>query len=402
MKNNEYKQHAQQKAALFKEVKMKQRLAKKLQDKPYWVKYAWQRIGVFSLSVVANLWNFLTTFVSIVFMASFLPYPMITAPIVGVFIAGIIELLKRGTLSNLFDRTDRFNWVNLAAAITATAVTLAISLAYVTKVPKVMTDEPAPVAVDATAAEAINERLKANKAAQAQEAKRTWKGVLTQSASKRLEELRAQEWVLHSEMKALGSAATAKTEAKLKDYNKKMEEVEFTLFYATILAELILWFCIAYLEYYDYKSILEDPDLCPDPIGPGKKKPKQIPTNSNHGAPPSEGGASTGGPAPFSVITGGNSLEQLGELLAALGKESKFTVSHKKEDGQTVQYTAADLRRYLSIYEGRAKESAQAFAEAPELSEKKEAAKKVLESRLKKLKYWMGKSKELVSKIERA
>lgn len=298
---NPYEERAKSVDSENRETRLVNRLKDKVKPKTYSQRFlnALRVSNVFAF--VANGWNAATTFGAVLMAGAFLPYAYITAPILAVVIALLVELFKQSVARDFFNYFTPTNPITIVGLLVLVGVTLTASIYASTKIPQFLDGEKPVVEVDAQERERLQAVLEDKKKSIDSYRKTTWAGKLTRRSSAAISKLEESRDSLHQQLSLMQSQADAATAAAQAEQTSSHKEQGYLLVATTVFMESLFFFCLWYREYYDYKSACEragirelipkkepDPEEPADPTEPkgdGKRTERRGGNKGQNGKP---------------------------------------------------------------------------------------------------------------------
>lgn len=174
-----------------------------------------------------------------------------------------VEILKRLTFKpsvKEFLQFRKFSVFQILIAFAMLGVSLWLTWNGTHKAVFELTAPPTLVNVDSTVSYE-KQRIKEINADIAQAKKITWKGKITEKGQKLIEKLTNERAKIQDKLDTKETTTTAKNEQTTADHTAKTTTSATHFKYLTLCLDLLLFALLAWLEYYDYRSIAEFSEL---------------------------------------------------------------------------------------------------------------------------------------------
>ena len=391
----------EERANIFLQSQNSQRLKEKYRPKAF--EEIYQPIYTISYlaSYACNIISIFTasTFVFTYFNAMFtgLPMPYLWAIVLTGFSLILIEILQRLLTPHFFKNILQYGFKSTSFILVAFILSLSsisIYFSYNGGFDVVETIKEKPQYIEPTLkniGEVRNEfmPLIEGAAIDAKDYKKAkeWLGRLSDKDAKVYKELLERKARLQTQMLAKIEAIEAQNkqviESSKEAHQKALDAYENSLINEggglatfTIIAQVVFFASIFFMEYFDYKTALQYaliPGFSTSPIG----KHYQVNSNGNTFENSYEIGFKVNKSKHLKKVS-----KQFEEGEPATINE-KHTINHKGK-----RYTLRDVNNFISIYERRMKDALESGKE------------KVVDSRKETLLYWQGRKQELLKKLD--
>ena len=282
MKNSQFADVVDRLFSTAESEKQAHHLQNKYSPKPYAQRMRTLKTTVQAFSYTLNGLSSITAGVCIFFFVSAFTgayFAIGCALLVCLF----IEALKRQTLQPLFQRYNQYG--NISAPLVVVVVVLSIVsalLSYDGAKQAISNYTPPPVLMNVDSLKAANQLQRATLQKRQDELKHThtWRGKYTKAGTAAFQSIQNQ--IVALETRAANEAATATA------HNEQVSSLEAAqtgnranIFgYVSFCLDLLLILCIAFCEYYDYRSYVEvsnDDDPAPTtPPAAAAKEPQKV------------------------------------------------------------------------------------------------------------------------------
>ena len=236
-----------------------ERLQRKYQIRPFFERAKPVKIIADVSGYLLNGFSAATAFAFVFgFLAGLLPFKTLSVAFAVTFLV-ILEGLKRLTIPSIFKdflQFKRLNFGAVAFAVMLSAGSIASSFFGAKDVIRLMT--PAADLIDLSEVrKPFEDRLKVLQADKETAERQTWKGKINVQAAKRLNVIQTQ--IADQEAALLQAIQTATAEnIQVKDQHSAKTSLKAEHFAAvTLLFELMLFLCLWYGEFYDFRSLAE-------------------------------------------------------------------------------------------------------------------------------------------------
>jgi hypothetical protein len=239
-----------------------QRLQNKYTVKPYYFKFKDLNrfLGGFTWFIQAV--TIAVSFMAIIgLLAPMMPYKV--AVCFALVSLVCIEVLKRLTFKpsvKEFLQFKKFSVFQILIALAMLGVSLWLTWNGTHKAVFELTAAPALVNVDSTISYE-KDRIKQINADIAQAQKIRWQGKITEKGQKIIDRLTSERGKIQDKLDSKESSTTAKNEQTAADHQAKTTTNATHFKYLTLCLDLLLFALLAWLEYYDYRSIAEFSEL---------------------------------------------------------------------------------------------------------------------------------------------
>lgn len=421
------------------------RLQKKYTPKTFEERFKSLRVLAIAVSYFANLFSIFSasTFVFSYLLAIFLelPQPHYLAGAATLFLLFAIEALQRILTPDFFKDSLQFGFTSglwrLALIGTLSAVSLLFSYkgGYdIVKVVKTAPTKSSPTLFDLGEIKTdYNNRIgSAKERAEQYKKKRLWGGRLSSQDSKKYESLLDKVGGLEAERQSkieryegknesLESKANLVYEKDMRAFNREVDLKGGSLAYFAIVAQLLFFLSVFFVEYYDYKvasefAVIEGvsqgiitsglTNLTAPQYNSSKIGFKLSSNNSSTRQPNSSKNVleqnltasnSSGANSSQSVINNiPNSSEKTKTI--TLYEKDKYSIKHiDRKTGKEKFYGLSQVNNFIKSYEARVGETSSQIAALKAEGKATDRKEKTLTDRQEALKYWQGRREELYS-----
>lgn len=430
----------EEKSKEFQDSKLAERLREKYRAKPFEEEYKPLYYVALIVSYLCNSFSILTasTYVFSYLLSIFLelPSPTLLAGAVTFLVLVLVEALQRFLSPKLFKnglqygfKLSLFGLLLVIGGISTLSILASYNGGF--DVVKVVSTPPiysSPTLYDIEETKKDFNKMIAEAGAEAATYKKTrlYLGKLSNVDGREYKKLLGVKTELQnkkiakiSSLEALNREKVEKAELKhlgeLKTHNSNVKSKGGGLAGIAISAQLIFFFCIWWLEFYDYKTstqyaLIENPSPTQDKTV-GFKSYQH--SNNNY-----ENGAYNRQRIGFNNSSGGTTHQQSKSLLeqkktAPTGSSSnslttitktvyktdKRTIKHiDKKTGKTKYYTLSQVNNFIKVYEGRVGETLEQIERLRTECKPVVAKEETLKDRRVALLYWKGRREELLSK----
>lgn len=239
-----------------------QRLQNKYTVKPYYFKFKDLKRFLSGFTWFIQAVTVAVSFMAIIgLLAPMMPYP---AAVFFSFASLVcVEILKRLTFKpsvKEFLQFRKFSVFQILIAFAMLGVSLWLTWNGTHKAVFELTAPPTLVNVDSTVSYE-KQRIKEINADIAQAKKITWKGKITEKGQKLIEKLTNERAKIQDKLDTKETTTTAKNEQTTADHTAKTMTSATHFKYLTLCLDLLLFALLAWLEYYDYRSLAEFSEL---------------------------------------------------------------------------------------------------------------------------------------------
>lgn len=272
---NQHREKSAANNAEMSEQKLQQRLEQKYRPRPYSERWSKARLAALFISFAGNSFSFLTGAAALTFFA-YLQFKhlapvwliLMFSGILSVLLAGCLELLKRNSSANLFRigfAENAWSISNGLGLLGFMAVSIGLSFWMSTQIPNLISPAPNLPTAQLESIEAIDQRyqeaIKVKQDAIDEFKKKGtshWRYNGLENAITELEQAQIEERKAAIERNEQKQAALDKANAKrLEAHQNKNDNNASLLGYVTIASELFFLFSMVYVEWYDWKCLLE-------------------------------------------------------------------------------------------------------------------------------------------------
>ena len=248
----------QQEFETFQESKLFKRLNDKFRVKPFYIQYKKLRTATVYTSYLFNLFSVLTSFFFVYsLLNSFLG--LVLGLVLAIALLTTIEAFKRLILPSIFKnylQFDKLSYLLILSALGLVCLSGFFSFNGGTVAVHDYTNEVEQINIDSIRGY-YSVLIDAKAEQQKQLSKVKYKGTTTRTAQRSIEALQTEINSLRGqESKLLSSAISQNDNSILKNQtSKNTNGLYFSLL--ALLFDLVIVLCLAFLEYYDYRSLSE-------------------------------------------------------------------------------------------------------------------------------------------------